>query len=46
MPYARAGHDASVRSANVYRITAIGFGASERTCVVLQALYLKAGVLA
>ncbi len=46
MPYARAGHDAGKRTGNFYRITAIGFGASASTCVVLQAFYLKAGALA
>ena len=46
MPYARAGHDASERTGNFYRITAIGFGANEATCVVLQAYYLKPGKLA
>lgn len=43
MPYARAGHDAGRRTQNFYRITAIGFGATESTRVVLQAFYLKAG---
>ncbi len=43
MPYARAGHDASSPAGNFYRITAIGFGASDVTCVVLQSFYLKAG---
>jgi type IV pilus assembly protein PilX len=43
MPYARAGHDASARTGNFYRITAIGFGANVGTCVVLQSYYLKAG---
>ena len=43
MPYARAGEDAAQRDANFYRITAIGFGASESTQVVLQSFYLKAG---
>ncbi len=43
MPYARAGHDASTPAGNFYRITAIGFGASDVTCVVLQSFYLKAG---
>ena len=42
MPYARAGEDAAQRNANFYRITAIGFGASEATQVVLQSFYLKA----
>lgn len=43
MPYARAGHDAGKRTGNFYRITAIGFGSSEATRVVLQSYYLKAG---
>ena len=43
IPHARAGHDAGARAANFYRITVIGFGASETTQVVLQAFYLKAG---
>ncbi len=43
MPYAAAGADASERTGNFYRITAIGFGSSERTRVVLQTFYLKAG---
>ena len=42
IPYARAGEDASQRTANFYRITAIGFGASDSTRVVLQSYYLKA----
>ena len=42
MPHSRAGEDASRRSASVYRITAIGFGAREHTHVVLQSFYLKA----
>ena len=46
MPYARAGHDASRRTANFYRITAIGFGANHATRVVLQTFYLKPGTLA
>ena len=41
MPYARAGADASHRTGNFYRITAIGFGANEHTHVVLQTFYLK-----
>jgi Tfp pilus assembly protein PilX len=41
MPFAGAGENASVRTGNFYRITAIGFGMSERTRVVVQALYLK-----
>ena len=43
MPYARAGHDAGKRTGNFYRITAIGFGASDTTRVVLQVFYLKPG---
>jgi Tfp pilus assembly protein PilX len=42
MPYARAGEDAGQRTGNFYRITAIGFGASDTTRVVLQSYYLKA----
>ncbi len=42
MPYARAGEDAARRAGNFYRITAIGFGASDASRVVLQAYYLKA----
>ena len=42
MPYARAGEDAGRRTGNVYRITAMGFGASDTTRVVLQSYYLKA----
>lgn len=42
MPYARAGEDAGRRTGNFYRITAIGFGASDATRVVLQSYYLKA----
>lgn len=42
MPYARAGEDAEQRAGNFYRITAIGFGASDTTRVVLQSYYLKA----
>jgi Tfp pilus assembly protein PilX len=45
IPYVRAGHDASAPPGNFYRITAIGFGASETTWVVLQSFYLK-GALA
>ena len=41
MPTAMAGHDASRQPGSLYRITAIGFGASETTCVVLQSYYLK-----
>lgn len=42
MPYAKAGADASRRTGNFYRITAIGFGARAQTQVVLQSFYLKA----
>ncbi|MES2317716.1 MAG: pilus assembly protein [Pseudomonadota bacterium] len=42
MPYARAGEDAGQRTGNFYRVTAIGFGASDTTRVVLQTYYLKA----
>ena len=42
MPYARAGEDAGQRTGNFYRVTAIGFGASDATRVVLQSYYLKA----
>lgn len=42
MPYERPGEDAGRRTGNFYRITAIGFGASEATRVVLQSYYLKA----
>lgn len=42
MPYARAGESAARRTGNFYRITAIGFGASDATRVVLQSYYLKA----
>lgn len=42
MPYVKAGEDASQRTGNFYRISAIGFGASEQTHVVLQTFYLKA----
>jgi Tfp pilus assembly protein PilX len=41
MPLARAGEDAGRRSANVYRITAIGFGVRPTTHVVLQSFYRK-----
>jgi type IV pilus assembly protein PilX len=41
MPYARPGHDAATGHGNFYRITAIGFGASATTRVVLQSYYLK-----
>lgn len=42
MPFERAGEDASRRTGNFYRITAIGFGANDATRVVLQSYYLKA----
>lgn len=42
MPYVRAGEDAGRRAGNFYRITAIGFGASDASRVVLQSYYLKA----
>ncbi|MFP5393211.1 MAG: pilus assembly protein PilX, partial [Gammaproteobacteria bacterium] len=42
MPFARAGEDASARTGNFYRITAVGFGAQDQTRVVLQSFYLKA----
>jgi Tfp pilus assembly protein PilX len=41
MPLARAGEDAGQRAANVYRITAIGFGVRPSTQVVLQSFYRK-----
>jgi Tfp pilus assembly protein PilX len=41
LPVQRAGEDASAPMANVYRITAIGFGARESTRVVLQGVYRK-----
>ncbi len=41
MPLARAGEDAGRRAANVYRITAIGFGVRPGTQVVLQTFYRK-----
>ena len=41
MPLARAGEDAGHRAGNLYRITAIGFGARDTTHVVLQAFYRK-----
>ena len=41
IPYARAGQDAGAPGPNFYRITAIGFGASATTRVVLQSFYLK-----
>jgi Tfp pilus assembly protein PilX len=43
MPLARAGEDAGRPAANVYRITAIGFGVRPSTQVVLQSFYRKAG---
>jgi Tfp pilus assembly protein PilX len=42
MPLARAGEDAGQLAANVYRITAIGFGVRPGTQVVLQTFYRKA----
>ncbi|MEO7493767.1 MAG: PilX N-terminal domain-containing pilus assembly protein [Massilia sp.] len=41
LPVARAGEDASERAGNVYRITAIGFGARPSTQVVLQSTYRR-----
>lgn len=41
MPLARAGEDAGRRAGNLYRITAIGFGARPGTQVVLQSFYRK-----
>lgn len=41
MPLARAGEDAGQPAANVYRITAIGFGVRDSTQVVLQSFYRK-----
>ena len=41
MPLARAGEDSGHRAGNLYRITAIGFGARDSTQVVLQAVYRK-----
>lgn len=41
MPLARAGEDAGQRAGNLYRITAIGFGARPGTQVVLQSFYRK-----
>ena len=41
MPLVRAGEDASRRAGNLYRITAIGFGARANTQVVLQSFYRK-----
>lgn len=43
MPLARAGEDAGRPAANVYRITAIGFGVRPSTHVVLQSFYRKVG---
>lgn len=43
VPVRRAGDDASVPIPNVYRITAMGFGANESTRVVLQSFYRKVG---
>lgn len=42
IPYAPAGGDAGRHAGNFYRITAIGFGASDASRVVLQSYYLKA----
>lgn len=42
LPFQRAGHDASLRQPGFFRITAIGFGASNSTHVVLQSFYLRA----
>ena len=41
MPLVRAGEDAGRRAGNLYRITAIGFGARASTQVVLQSFYRK-----
>ena len=41
LPVRRAGEDASSPMQNVYRITAMGFGARESTRVVLQSVYRK-----
>jgi Tfp pilus assembly protein PilX len=41
MPLVRAGEDAGLRSGNLYRITAIGFGVRANTQVVLQEFYRK-----
>jgi Tfp pilus assembly protein PilX len=41
MPLVRAGEDAGQRAGNLYRITAIGFGARANTQVVLQSFYRK-----
>ena len=43
VPIQRAGDDASIPVPNVYRITAIGFGAHDSTRVVLQSFYRKVG---
>jgi Tfp pilus assembly protein PilX len=41
MPLVSAGEDAGQRAGNLYRITAIGFGARDNTHVVLQEFYRK-----
>lgn len=41
LPVRHAGEDASSPMQNVYRITAMGFGARESTRVVLQSVYRK-----
>ncbi len=41
MPMARAGESAGQPTANVYRVTAIGFGVRPSTHVVLQSFYRK-----
>ncbi|MET0857542.1 MAG: PilC/PilY family type IV pilus protein [Telluria sp.] len=41
MPLARAGEGAGAPAANVYRVTAIGFGVRPSTHVVLQSFYRK-----
>jgi Tfp pilus assembly protein PilX len=41
MPLVSAGEDAGQRTGNLYRITAIGFGARDSTHVVLQEFYRK-----
>ncbi|MFD2365959.1 PilX N-terminal domain-containing pilus assembly protein [Pseudoduganella sp. GCM10020061] len=41
LPVQRAGEDASAPMPNVYRITAMGFGARQTTRVVLQSVYRK-----
>lgn len=43
VPVRRAGDDVSKPILNVYRITAVGFGAHESTRVVLQSFYRKVG---